>query len=309
MASDWTISHIPDQGGRVALVTGANSGLGLHTATVLAACGARVLMACRDAGKAQEAIAQIRGAQPQAQVEFLPLDLADLGSVQRCAETLLQRESKLDLLCNNAGVMALPLRHTADGFEMQFGTNHLGHFALTARLLPLLRRTRGARVVTVSSLAHHLGRIRLHDPNWTQGYDKWRAYAQSKLANLMFALELDRRLRAADDAIRSLAVHPGYAATNLQFAGPAMEKSRLGKLAMRISNAALSQPAEAGAWPTLRAATAADALGGEFYGPRGFQQLQGPPGLCRTSRAAQDRKVAGQLWELSEELTKLQLLS
>lgn len=304
----WTLSDIPDQGGRVALVTGANSGLGLHTAAALAGKGARVLLACRDAGKAEAAMRQIREQHPAALLEFRPLDLADLASVRRCAGTVLQRAPRLDLLCNNAGVMALPQRRTADGFEMQFGTNHLGHFALTGLLLPLLQKTAGARIVTVSSLAHHLGRIRLDDPNWRRGYRKWPAYAQSKLANLMFALELDRRLRRIGDRTISVAAHPGYAATNLQFAGPAMENSGLGRLAMKLGNAVFSQPAEAGAWPSLCAATAPDVRGGEFYGPRGFQQLQGPPGRCRTSAAAQDQDVAARLWQLSEQLTGQEIL-
>ncbi|HSW15328.1 MAG TPA: oxidoreductase [Solimonas sp.] len=305
----WTLDDIPRLDGRLAVVTGANSGLGLHTATALAGKGARVVLACRDAGKAATAMQQIRQQQPTAQLQFEALDLSDLGSVREFAQELQQRESRLDLLCNNAGVMALPLRRTREGFEMQFGTNHLGHFALTGLLLPLLQATPGARVVTVSSLAHHLGRIRLDDLNWQRGYSKWPAYAQSKLANLMFALELGRRLQKAGQGVLSLAAHPGYAATNLQFAGPAMENSGFGRLAMKLGNAVFSQPADAGAWPTLRAATAADVSNGQFYGPRGFQQVQGPPGLCRTSRAAQDKLVATQLWTLSEELTGVGYLS
>lgn len=305
----WTLDNIPRLDGRLAVVTGANSGLGLHTAAALAGKGARVLLACRDAAKAEAAMQQVHAQLPSAQLEFLALDLADLASVRRCAETLTQRESRLDLLCNNAGVMALPQRRTRDGFEMQVGTNHLGHFALTGLLLPLLQATPGARVVTLSSLAHHLGRIRLDDLNWQRGYSKWPAYAQSKLANLMFALELGRRLRKAGSATLSLAAHPGYAATNLQFAGPAMEDSALGRLGMQLGNALLSQPAAAGAWPTLRAATDADARSGEFYGPRGFQQLRGAPGRCRYNPRAGDESVSAQLWALSEQLTGVPCLS
>lgn len=307
--TNWTLDDIPDLRGKFAVVTGANSGLGLHTASALAAKGARVVLACRDAAKADAAMQQIRAQVPAAQLEFLPLDLADLASVRRFADTLLQRETRLDLLCNNAGVMALPQRKTRDGFEMQVGTNHLGHFALTGLLLPLLQQTPGARVVTVSSLAHHLGRIRLDDLNWERGYSKWPAYGQSKLANLMFALELGRRLQKTASGTISVAAHPGYAATNLQFAGPAMENSALGKLGMKLGNAVFSQPAAAGAWPSLRAATAADVRSGEFYGPRGFQQLQGPPARCKTSRRAQDEAVAAQLWALSERLTGVSYLS
>jgi len=309
VTTNWTLDDIPDLRGKFAVVTGANSGLGLHTAAALAGKGARVLLACRDAAKAEAAMQQIRAQAPSAQLEFLALDLADLASVRQFAATLLQREPRLDLLCNNAGVMALPCRKTRDGFEMQVGTNHLGHFALTGLLLPLLQQTPGSRVVTVSSLAHHLGRIRLDDLNWERGYSKWPAYAQSKLANLMFALELGRRLQKAGSTTLSLAAHPGYAATNLQFAGPAMENSALGRLGMQLGNALLSQPAEAGAWPTLRAATAADARNGEFYGPRGFQQLRGAPGRCRYNPRAADESVAAQLWSLSERLTDVRYLS
>jgi NAD(P)-dependent dehydrogenase (short-subunit alcohol dehydrogenase family) len=309
MTRHRTCIDIPDLTGKLALVTGANSGLGLHATRALAAHGARVVMACRDLAKAQTAMQRLHAEIPNARLEVLPLDLADLGSVRRFAATLMQRHERLDLLCNNAGVMALPHRTTRDGFEMQVGTNHLGHFALTGLLLPLLKRSSAARVVTVSSLAYMIGRIRFDDLSWTQRYAKWPAYAQSKLANLMFALELARRLRASSSNIISAAAHPGYAATNLQMAGPRMENSALGKLFMTISNALLAQRAEIGALPALFAATAPGVANGEFFGPRGFLGIRGAPTRSLPSRRAKDAAAAERLWALSERLTGVSYLS
>src|SRR5438105_1555980 len=303
MTKPWTYGDIPDLTGKLALVTGANSGLGLYATRGLAARGAQVVMACRDRAKALTAMQQISAEIPGAKLEILALDLADLSSVRRFADTLMQRHESLDLLCNNAGVMALPRRATCDGFEMQIGTNHLGHFALTGLLLPLLKRSPTARVVTVSSLAYVMGRIRLDDLNWAQRYAKWPAYAQSKLANLMFALELARRLPASSRNVISTAAHPGYAATGLQMVGPQMENSALGKLSMLVSNALFAQPAQLAALPTLYAATAPDVGNGEFFGPKGLLQIRGAPTRRRPSRRAKDAAAAERLWALSERLT------
>lgn len=225
----WDTTHIGDLTGKTAIVTGANSGLGFETALVLAHKGATVIVACRDATKAAAAMKSIRARAPSARLEFQALDLADLGSVRMFAQRFSATHARLDILCNNAGVMALPQRRTKDGFEMQIGTNHLGHFALTAQLLPVIEKTPRARIVTTSSGFHWMGRIRLDDLNGTRAYSRWGAYCQSKLANLMFAFELQRRLQAAGIAAASLAAHPGYAATNLQFAGAEMESAKIGR--------------------------------------------------------------------------------
>ncbi len=305
----WSVDHLPDMTGRVVIVTGANSGLGLETTRGLAARGAHVVMACRDADKTRDAITAIRATDDCAKLEFLQLDLANLMSVRNFAQQFSMRHQRLDILCNNAGVMALPLRRTEDGFEMQIGTNHLGHFALTGLLIDRIRETSGARVVNVSSLFHKYGKIRFDDLNWQRGYSRWPAYGQSKLANLLFTYELQRRFdRAGIDAL-SVASHPGYSATNLQFAGPRMENSILGKLVMRVSNALVAQPPEMGALPSLYAAGAADVDGGDFIGPDGRGEWRGYPTKVRSSRASHDEVAAGKLWRLSEELTGVSYLA
>ncbi|MCF4167172.1 oxidoreductase [Zavarzinia compransoris] len=306
----WTINDVPDQSGRTAVVTGANSGLGYHTANVLAARGARVILACRDGAKAEPAVDAIRANHPGAQAEFRHLDLADLQSVESFATALAADLESLDLLVNNAGVMALPLTRTRDGFEMQVGTNHLGHFALTGRLLPLLARTPGARVVTVASLAHKMGLIDAEDLNWEKRrYDKWQAYGQAKLANLVFAHELDRRLKAADSAPISVAAHPGFAATNLLMAGPRMENSRLGKMAMAAGGAFFAQSADRGAIPILHAATAPGVDAGSYWGPDGMGELWGRvPKPARALQKARNPETGRKLWALSERLTGVQYL-
>ncbi len=305
----WSVDHLPDMTGRVVIVTGANSGLGLETTRGLAARGAHVVMACRDADKTRDAITAIRATDDCAKLEFLQLDLAHLMSVRNFAQQFSMRHQRLDILCNNAGVMALPLRRTEDGFEMQIGTNHLGHFALTGLLIDRIRETSGARVVNVSSLFHKYGKIRFDDLNWQRGYSRWPAYGQSKLANLLFTYELQRRFdRAGIDAL-SVASHPGYSATNLQFAGPRMENSILGKLVMRVSNALVAQPPEMGALPSLYAAGAADVDGGDFIGPDGRGEWRGYPTKVRSSRASHDEVAAGKLWRLSEELTGVSYLA
>lgn len=307
----WDTTHIGDLTGKTAIVTGANSGLGFETALALAQQGATVIVACRDAAKAAAAMRAIRARKPAATLEFLPLDLADLGSVRMFAQGFSARHARLDILCNNAGVMALPLRRTRDGFEMQIGTNHLGHFALTAHLLPAIEKTPGARIVTTSSGFHWMGRMHFADLHGERGYFRWGAYCQSKLANLLFALELERRLRKANIPAASLAAHPGYAATNLQFAGARMASgawARLrGQWMMAFSNGLFAQSAAMGALPTLYAATAAQAQGGDFIGPR--FGLRGHPAKGRAAPWARDEAGAERLWTLSEDLVGLRLLS
>ncbi len=291
----WTLDDIPDQTGRTALVTGANSGLGLATARELGRRGGRVLMACRNASKAEQALADLRAEVPGIQAEVVPLDLSSLASVDAAAEDVAGRVDALDLLVNNAGVMAVGKGTTADGFEVQIGTNHLGHFALTGRLLPLLRRADAPRVVTVSSLAHLIGRIDFDDLMGDRRYGRWRAYAQSKLANLLFTAELDRRL---GDELTAVAAHPGYAATHLQEG----QGQPFFELLMKVGNGVFAQSGDSGALPSLRAATDPTAKGNDFFGP-GLLEMRGAPVKVGRSAAAKDPVVAARLWELSEELT------
>jgi NAD(P)-dependent dehydrogenase (short-subunit alcohol dehydrogenase family) len=295
----WSTAAIPDQAARVAVVTGASSGLGLHTAMELARAGALVVLACRDGERGEQALARIRESVPQARVEVSRLDLADLASVRAFAA---RWQGPMDLLINNAGVMAPPARLTADGFELQIGTNHLGHFALTGLLLSALMDRPGARVVTVSSLAHRTGVINFDDLQSQRSYHRWPAYSQSKLANLLFTAELDRRL--ADHAAIAVAAHPGLAATNLQTSGPLMSgRNWLTETIMRAGTRLVCQSAAHGAWPTLYAATAPGVRGGEFIGPSGLMGTRGAPGRSGRSAAAQDRAGAERLWLVSQELT------
>ncbi len=283
--SKWTAADIPDQTGRTIIITGANSGIGLQAAKALAASGARVTLAVRNVEKGSTAAAEVgHGAQVR------ELDLASLDSVRAFADAW---EGPVDVLVNNAGVMALPESRTADGFEMQFGTNHLGHFALTGLLLDHIT----GRVVTVSSGAHRIGKIHLDDLNWEQRYQRWPAYGQSKLANLQFTFELQRRLAAAGSDVIATAAHPGYASTNLQFHTASLQD----KL-MAIGNKVLAQSAAMGALPTLFAATA-DVPGGSFAGPDGLGEQRGHPHLVGCTSAARDEDVARKLWARSEELT------
>jgi NAD(P)-dependent dehydrogenase (short-subunit alcohol dehydrogenase family) len=299
MSEKWTADQIPDQSGRTAIVTGANSGLGLVTARELARHGARVVLACRNAQKGEAALRDCEGAAPGSELRVEELDLASLDSVREFAERFRTGHEGLDLLINNAGVMATPRRSTADGFELQFGTNHLGHFALTGLLIGAMEGREDARVVTLSSTVHRMGRIAFDNLAGDRRYFRWRAYGQSKLANLMFALELDRRLRAAGSTVKSLAAHPGYAATNLQFAGP----PGLDAAVMKVSNRVIAQSDEMGALPTLYAATEPGLEGGTFCGPGGFMEQRGHPKPVAPSGAARDREVARRLWEVSEEMT------
>ena len=291
--------RIPSQSGRLAIVTGANSGLGFATALALVRAGAHVLLACRDVPKADAAAARIQAAVPNARLEVADLDLGSLGSVREFTEHFRHDHPGLDLLINNAGVMAPPNRATANGFEAQFGTNHLGHFALTGLLLSALEGRDDARIVTVTSQLHRMGRIDFDHVEDPGRHNRWRAYVDSKLANLMFALELDRRLRAAGSPIRSLAAHPGYAATNLHSDGA----PSLHRFVMAISNRMFAQSAEMGALPTLFAATHPNLEGGTYVGPAGIAQLHGLPKVVAPARAARDRATGHRLWEVSEELT------
>lgn len=290
----WSLDDVPDQSGRVAVVTGANSGIGFETARMLALKGARVVLACRHPDRGAAALGQIQAETSPARATLALLDLSDLDSVTTFAAAFAARYERLDLLVDNAGVMVPPLGRTRQGFELQLGINHLGHFALTGRLLPLLARTPGARIVVVSSVAQHVGRIDLDDLNWQRRrYRAAAAYAQSKLANMMFALELQRRLTASGSSLRATAAHPGWTATELQ---------RTAAIGRRLNRFFAMKPAD-GALPTLRAATDADAAGGSYWGPSRFFGLNGPPAPARVSRRARDEAVAEKLWEASEKLT------
>ena len=303
MTTHWTATEIPNLNGKTIVVTGANSGLGYEAALALAGHGAHVVLACRDQTKGQAAQQQIRAAHPQSSTDLLPLDLASLADIRRFADDVRTRYPRHDVLMNNAGVMALPYRTTADGFEMQFGTNHLGHFALTGHLLDRLLATPGSRIVTVSSTMHRAGTIHFDDPQWQRGYSKWPAYGQSKLANLLFTYELQRRLERSSATTISVAAHPGYAATNLQSAGPRMEGSSWMEWITGIGNAVASQSAAAGALPQLYAAVAGDVRGGDYFGPSSIGELWGSPRKVGSNARSRDEAVAGRLWELSETLT------
>jgi NAD(P)-dependent dehydrogenase (short-subunit alcohol dehydrogenase family) len=286
---------------KTAVVTGANSGLGYQTSRQLASHGAHVIMACRDAERGKQALDRLRADVPAAKAELRSLDLADLSSVEAFADGL---DGPVHLLINNAGVMALPPRVTVDGFEMQFGTNHLGHFALTGRLLPKLTAEPGSRVVTVSSQMHRMGRINFDDLQSVRRYQKWSAYGQSKLANLLFAGELGRRAAKAGLDLRSFAAHPGYATTNLQTTGPKMGGSKLGERFSALGNVLFGQSDANGAIPILYAATEPSAQSGEYIGPDGPFHMRGSgakPG--KPMKKALDQANAARLWDVSEQLT------
>lgn len=300
---NWTKANIPDLSGKTIIVTGGNSGIGYEAALQLAGKGADLVLACRDMRKADQAGEEIVRVHPQARVESMELDLASLKSVRAFAERFRAARRQLDVLCNNAGVMALPKRQTADGFEMQLGTNHLGHFALTGLLLDTLLATPGSRVVNVSSTAHKPGRMRFDDLHWERGYQRWFAYAQSKLANLLFTYELQRRLAAKGASCISVACHPGYASTNLQFAAARMEGSRLMERVWDGINGLFAQSAAMGALPTLRAATDPGVAGGDYYGPADLFESRGYPVVVRSTKRSHDLEAAAKLWAISAELT------
>jgi NAD(P)-dependent dehydrogenase (short-subunit alcohol dehydrogenase family) len=302
---DWTLDDMPDLGGKQALVTGVTSGLGEQTVLELARKGARVVMAARSETKLRASMEEVRRVLPGADLVPLIVDLADLGSVRRAADEA-GALGTIDILINNAGVMATPYRRTVDGFELQFGTNHLGHFALTGLLFPQLAKAPAARVVTVASQAHRMARsVPTDDPrNDQRRYHKWASYAESKLANLLFAFELERRARAAGTTVQSMAAHPGYAATNL-FTGMNLGGSRPDGAIVVAASRLLGQSAAMGAQPTLMAATMPGLPGGSFIGPRGIGEMRGSPTRVTPSRAARNEELASSLWQVSEEATRV----
>jgi|HubBroStandDraft_1064217.scaffolds.fasta_scaffold35337_1 NAD(P)-dependent dehydrogenase (short-subunit alcohol dehydrogenase family) len=303
MTDVWTTASIPAQSGKTYIVTGANSGIGYEAALELAKKGASVVLACRSPERSQAAADRIRAAAPKANLELAPLDLASLRSVRSFADWFQRTHDRLDVLINNAGVMAIPRQVTEDGFEMQLATNHLGHFALTGLLLGRLLASAPSRVVNVSSMVHVMGKFDWDDLQMERRYDKWLSYARSKMANLLFTYELARRLQARGAGVIAVACHPGYAATNLQSVGPRLSGSALGKAFMAVGNAVFAQSAAAGAWPTLLAATGPDVRGGDFYGPAGPMHMTGVPKKHASHRRSYDKGDAARLWDASVKLT------
>jgi NAD(P)-dependent dehydrogenase (short-subunit alcohol dehydrogenase family) len=300
MAANWTTADVPRQDGKVAIVTGANSGLGFHAALELGRAGAEVILACRDTGRGEDALRRMAAEAPDASFELRSLDLADLASVRAFADDAPER---IDLLLNNAGVMAPPYRTTADGFEMQFGTNYLGHYALTGLMLSRLLAADAPRVVTAASNMHKMGKIPWDDLNSERKYRKWSAYSNSKLANLMFAYELQRRSDTANAGLISAAAHPGWAATDLYHKGARVGNATLQEKVMTIPTRFLAQSSLDGALPTLYAATMPDVRGGAYLGPDGRFETVGSPKFVKSSRAAGDVAAARRLWEVSEQMT------
>jgi NAD(P)-dependent dehydrogenase (short-subunit alcohol dehydrogenase family) len=303
--SGWSHDDVPSQAGRTWVVTGANSGIGLVTARELARAGAEVTLGCRDPERGKRALADVAAAATGPEPRLVRLDLADLSSVREFASTVAASVEPLRGLVNNAGVMAPPREETADGFELQFGTNHLGHFALTGLLLDRLRAADDARVVTVSSMAHRQGKMRWDDLQGERSYNRWLNYGQSKLANLLFANELGRRSAAGNWGVTSAAAHPGYAATHLQSSGPGMGGSLVSRAFVAGAKVAnlIAQSDEMGALPSLYAATMPEITSGAYVGPSGIGEARGHPKLVGSTRAARSEEDAKRLWEISEELT------
>ncbi|HWF16130.1 MAG TPA: oxidoreductase [Acidimicrobiales bacterium] len=299
----WTAGDVGDLTGRVALVTGANSGIGYEVTSVLAEHGAHVLMACRNQEKAARARDKLESQLSRSSLELLDLDLSDLASVRDAAGRVMNQHARLDLLVNNAGVMGTPYRQTAEGFELQMATNHLGHFALTGLLLDRLVTTERSRVVTVSSHMHRLGRLRPDDVATAKGRNSWIVYSTSKLANLLFVAELSRRLEAGGFRTMALAAHPGWTRSNLAGSGGALSDSRVRRRLSRVAGSNLGQSAAAGALPVLCGAAAAHLRNGQYIGPAGALGMYGPPRVARPSRRARDLTMAARLWAASEELT------
>jgi NAD(P)-dependent dehydrogenase (short-subunit alcohol dehydrogenase family) len=299
----WSPDDIGDQTGRVALVTGANSGIGFATARALAEKGAHVVLACRNPERARRAADELESDLDRSSIELLTVDLSDLVAVRRSAERFLAEHARLDLLVNNAGVMGTPYRQTADGFELQMATNHLGHFALTGLLLDRLVTSGRSRVVTVSSLMHRIGHIDFDDVAGLKIRNTWSHYGNSKLANLLFTAELDRRLREAGESVVAVTAHPGWTRSNLIGNGAALGKGRVRARVGSTFGTLLGQTAAAGAWPTLYAATSPDVQSGQFIGPGHLAELFGPPTVVAPNRRARNLADAARLWEVSEELT------
>lgn len=298
----FTTEQIPSQAGRIALITGANSGIGYQAALELARHGAHVLLGCRNAAKGQAALERLHREAPGASAEVVSLDMASLASIRAFAEAFAARKVPLDLLINNAGVMALPKREvTEDGFERQFGTNHLGHFALTGLLMPQLLAAPSPRVVTVASLAHRNGKIDFNNLQSEKKYTPWGAYGESKLANILFARELDARAKAAGSKLVSIPVHPGVSLTNIVENGPGAKGPKM--LALKLLGPVLMQPDTAGALPTLYAAVSPEAKGGEYIGPDGFMEFKGSPVVVKPRANGLDAAVGKRLWTASEEAT------
>jgi NAD(P)-dependent dehydrogenase (short-subunit alcohol dehydrogenase family) len=293
MTSTWTAQDIPDQSGKVAVITGANSGIGFEMARALAHKNAAVILACRNHEKGEAAVRQITQEFPDARAHFMHLDLADLASVRRFAAQFAHRYDRLDILLNNAGIMRSPFGKTADGFELQFGTNHLGHFALTGCLLDSIIKTTQARVITISSGGERFGKMDFDNLNAETGYDPGGAYGQSKLANLLFTYELQRRFEDAGVDTIAVAAHPGWTVTNLQVHWPMLN----------LLNPFIGQKPVMGALPALYAATAPDVHGGDYFGPAGWLELRGSPTKVQSSDRSHDRAAAVRLWAISEQLT------
>jgi NAD(P)-dependent dehydrogenase (short-subunit alcohol dehydrogenase family) len=296
MMKRWSENDIPNQKGRVAIVTGANSGIGWETARALAQRGAIVILACRNMQKANSAADQVRQLNPAGKVAVMQLDLGDLNSVRTFADAFRAKNDRLNLLINNAGIMFTPYGKTVQGFEQQFGINHLGHFALTGLLLDLLNETPGARIVTVTSNTHRIGIIDFDNLNWEQDYDPQQAYGRSKLANLLFAYELQRRLTTAGKNTLSVAAHPGWTRTNL---------TRNSSSFMRLIDRIFGQRPNMGALPTLYAAISPDVRGGEYFGPDSMGGSRGYPQKAESNDRSHDEDVARQLWYVSEDLTQV----
>ena len=305
-SSKWCERDVPDLSGKVAIVTGANSGIGYEAVKVLAAKGAHVVMACRSVDKCSSAVENIRREVERASLTIMKLELGDLSSVRGFAAAFKEEHNTLDILCNNAGIMQAPKGLTVDGFETHLGVNHLGHFALTGLLINTILNTKGSRVVTVSSNAHKMGRFDFEDLNLDKSYGRLSAYARSKLANLLFAYELQRILESYGSSTISVATHPGYAATNLQSTGPGMGGGKILVWLYKLLNRVLAQSASMGSLPILYAATAKDVEGGDYIAPGGLGEWRGYPKKSMSSNGSYDKDLAKKLWELSKELTQVQ---
>ena len=297
---------MPDMAGKTVVVTGANSGIGFEVTEKFAEKNAHVVMACRSLERGEEAKEEIEKEVEDADLEVRKLDLASLESVKSFAEEFKTNNEELDILCNNAGVMAIPRQETEDGFEKQFGVNHLGHFALTAHLIPALKEAEEPRIVTQSSGLHENGEIKFDDLMMREEYDKWEAYAQSKLANVLFGYELQRKIEENDMDLKSVVCHPGYAATNLQYRGPQEEGSKLRLIGMKFANTLFAQSAAKGALPMLYAGTSEEVEGGEYIGPGGLGKMRGYPEKQESSEESQSEDVAEALWTRSEALTEVE---
>jgi NAD(P)-dependent dehydrogenase (short-subunit alcohol dehydrogenase family) len=309
MSGNWDETCVSDQSGKTVVITGGNAGLGWETGRVLAGRGAHVVLACRNLKKGVAAADRMRALSPASRIDMMQLDVADLASVRAFAAAFSARFSRIDILCNNAGVMAIPFGRTVDGFETQFATNHLGHFALTGRVLDLLARSPHARIISVSSHASRIGTMRFDDLHGERAYGPWSAYGQSKLANLLFTRELTRRLRATHPNVIAVACHPGYSATDLQLVAPRVTGSKISGAVIGLGNRLLAQTAAMGALPTLYAAVADEVRGGDYIGPNGFMEWRGFPKKVAPARRATRDDDAQRLWELSSELTRVSYLA